>query len=1663
MSNKRPSRFQRKNGKVNNEHLAAESQPAIGKKADTVEALAAVPILKYNAGASSNFVDWKKKIGNKAIQDFENLGRCVTDPDQDYWEPDAFDQIDEVLINQDATGNPMLAFRQKRETQRVLKAQDRRDAALETFDKKKPSLYAYIKSTLSMTSESKLKEDDDWNDIQDAMDPLLLMRLIVDTHAAPNTGLDIQDRLAARKIYDKLRQHRTETVDEFREQTQRALDVLEQLDEVIPLADVVAADWIDRLDHTRFSTLKNALNNRFITYPATLQDAYRLASSWKVESKTGGPPIAAGSMFVIRGGHSGRGRGNGRGGGRGGRDGGRGGRGGGSSAPSNSSTTTTTTATAASEVEKVEAVNGWLKCFLCDGNHLVKDCKHMDAARACVHAKIRYTVAEIKQSGLVAASMAAPFERGVQRMATALAVAAAEDDFEFSINATTHRATPRPSQDLKFLGGNEGPLYIDEDFDFEYGHPRAKGSQILITKSNVVVDSTILLDCCATTSIFREERLLGDIRDADVHLKVSGIFGPAVTCNRTGDHFDFGTIYFHPDAAANILCEKDARAAGTLTHHDDSKFHYPYYKLVTHSGRVYEFVYAEDGIYYGKSEQYSVMDGIAYGIQTVKDNAGHYNKRQIKAAYDARDLKVRLGNVSDVTLIKMLSRGIDGCPITPQDVARATKIFGRSIGEIKGKTKRQTPGEIKIEHIMVYPAHQEQVLYVDIMFIDGDMYLISVSDPLDLIQCGRIVNKGADLRSKLEQQINSYHARGFKIVEVRCDGEGAVSAYRNALGKAGVKLDTASKSSHVPVVERNIQTIKERVRGFLRTLPYTLPFNLLQYLVKFCVISINREPSTKRYDGYSPRELFTQMKLNYNRDIRFFFGGYYQVVLMADPTNSMQSRTTGCIALCAAETRSGSVQFYSLATNSVITRVQFEEVPITQDLIDHMNRLAAGQRYMLSRDPIFSMGQRAEAHPEVVPEDVPIIPEEVPDDILGPVIDLADIEFVDPGDEAAEVMEMEETINPLLIDPHPPQLETEVDFEPVINDMVAAEAMEQARDALDPEEEAPHLDIVIPQVVANPERRVLREHRSTYRDGPVRLRAKGFHISCKKAIATYGVAATHAIETEMKQMLDKDVFEPVSRRVMSPEEIRKIIPSSIFVKEKFLPAGDFDKLKARFVAGGNWQDRDDYLDVSSPAAALASLMIVAAIAARERRKVRSMDVDGAYLCALMKSDVWLEIESFIVEYLLNVASEEMRARILDCITANGKLTVKLKRALYGCIESGKLWYETIKAFLESIGLTPNPRDPCVFNDGPATDELGNLREQLTVVVYVDDLLATSTNEAKLDRFTNLMTSEFKKLKVTTGDIHNYLGMTFDFSEPGVCTINMNKYIADILSDTNTVGIKRTPSTSELFVLDEASPLLRGGQTKEFHSMVARLLFASKRARIDVQCVVAFLATRVRAPTEQDWKKLQHLLQYLNGTATLGLKLRIGDRGMVHESYVDASFAVHNDRKSHTGLVDRIGDAVVDTKSSKQKINTNSSCEAEIVAVSESLDRMVQSHDFLSHQGYHNLQANILYQDNESTMSLINHGRARSESTRHIDIKYFYVKDYVERGRLVVQQKPTELMIADFFTKPLHGERFVWLRNIIMGADEVPEQHEAVEVAEPREMRGADWGREYKGP
>jgi hypothetical protein len=88
--------------------------------------------------------------------------------------------------------------------------------------------------------------------------------------------------------------------------------------------------------------------------------------------------------------------------------------------------------------------------------------------------------------------------------------------------------------------------------------------------------------------------------------------------------------------------------------------------------------------------------------------------------------------------------------------------------------------------------------------------------------------------------------------------------------------------------------------------------------------------------------------------------------------------------------------------------------------------------------------------------------------------------------------------------------------------------------------------------------------------------------------------------------------------------------------------------------------------------------------------------------------------------------------------------------------------------------------------------------------------------------------------------------------------------------------------------------------------------------------------------------------------------------------------------------------------------------------------------FLQAQGY-TVNQNIFYQDNQSTMKLAQNGiMSTSEKTRHINIRYFFIKDTIKREKIDLQYCPTESMVADFFTKPLQGKLFKYLRNMIMG-------------------------------
>jgi hypothetical protein len=153
-------------------------------------------------------------------------------------------------------------------------------------------------------------------------------------------------------------------------------------------------------------------------------------------------------------------------------------------------------------------------------------------------------------------------------------------------------------------------------------------------------------------------------------------------------------------------------------------------------------------------------------------------------------------------------------------------------------------------------------------------------------------------------------------------------------------------------------------------------------------------------------------------------------------------------------------------------------------------------------------------------------------------------------------------------------------------------------------------------------------------------------------------------------------------------------------------------------------------------------------------------------------------------------------------------------------------------------------------------------------------------------------------------------------------------------------------------------------------------------------------------------------------------------------YVDASFAVHPNMRSHTGGVFTMGRGFPINISTKQKLNTRSSTESELVAVDDMMPIVLWTRYFLMAQGY-GVTENLLLQDNRSSMLLERNGKASSSKrTRHINIRYFFITDRVNMKEVEIEWCPTKEMVADFMTKPLQGSHFRRLRDLIMGMTSV---------------------------
>ena len=213
-------------------------------------------------------------------------------------------------------------------------------------------------------------------------------------------------------------------------------------------------------------------------------------------------------------------------------------------------------------------------------------------------------------------------------------------------------------------------------------------------------------------------------------------------------------------------------------------------------------------------------------------------------------------------------------------------------------------------------------------------------------------------------------------------------------------------------------------------------------------------------------------------------------------------------------------------------------------------------------------------------------------------------------------------------------------------------------------------------------------------------RERILNISVREAIRTRGAAAEIAIMKELSQMIDKKVWRPVRTSSLSGTDRSRIIRSQMFLKEKFLPTGQFEKLKARLVAGGDQQDKTLYEDLSSPTVSSSVVMTLLSVAAHEKRSVTVVDITGAYLNAEMGKEVTVHMR---LDRVISELITRLQPEYTEYLDHRGSIVVRLQRALYGCVESAALWHEHLSATLIEIGYERNKHECCVFNK---TDEDG---------------------------------------------------------------------------------------------------------------------------------------------------------------------------------------------------------------------------------------------------------------------------------------------------------------------------------------------------------------------
>ncbi len=534
-------------------------------------------------------------------------------------------------------------------------------------------------------------------------------------------------------------------------------------------------------------------------------------------------------------------------------------------------------------------------------------------------------------------------------------------------------------------------------------------------------------------------------------------------------------------------------------------------------------------------------------------------------------------------------------------------------------------------------------------------------------------------------------------------------------------------------------------------------------------------------------------------------------------------------------------------------------------------------------------------------------------------------------------------------------------------------------------------------------------------------------VTISGGLKTNPDATMKALVKEASSLLDLEAIEPVNPKLLTPQQIATAPPSVTFGKHKYKPDGTYDKFKVR-TAFGNHRNYEEIKDItSSPTVDLTSVFIVLSIAASHNLLASVMDIGSAFLNAKFPDHltVLMKLDKFTTSALVNLPrGEQYRNYILN----DGSMIVKLKKALYGHPLASMLWYKHLSNTLAEAGYKRLIADKCVF-----TKIVG---DSISIIcLHVDDILHVYSRSEIQERLEDVLIKTYKNVTTHTGEELNYLGMCTKFDRNLHCIyLDQRGYIEEMLQHFNIQGTAVSPATQELFSdkpttaqdMEKIGKITIDELKSIYASKVMKLMYLAKRTRPDILLATSYLATKLQQPTMVDLQKVNRIFKYIN--ATKGEQLKLTCNSLQLHCYIDASFNVHpKDSKSHSGAIFTLGDkgGPIFVKSSKQKMVSRSSTEAELNAVYDHLPQILWIkqllHEIFPERG-DVLQPAVLYQDNTSTITLEKRGNFLLGKSKHILLRYNYIYEQIEEGKVKVVHLPTDEMKADPLTKPMTADK-----------------------------------------